>query len=509
MTSRKKHGPDPRRSKGRLVQTLTLTILMTFLVHLLSAVPALAQDDLALSPPPHSKAAEKKRKEAALKGPSIQVDPSFPYYQNRSPESIADELLQRGYKTVHYFVVNETDVNRSFIEALQAKGIGVWALVLGNGSYSTTRFPSDWPSWQMELLKPLNDGYYRFSPHSPAYVQWKKQALAKLVRDYPFDGIEVAEPYFPEWDGINRGVYGDVGPLAQKAFRDKTGLEMPDFTNASSPRYYLTDTAAYLKWIDFRVETVNDFLNELMNGKGGVREARPSILVATWSLAIDAGPGSFDKLRELQGLDAAAMVGRVKPDIHFLQTHWPDWLKPQESLPPDYVKHYRVFADKIKAEYPDLPLGVQADIGSALSMVKDGGWVSAFSDSVRALGYSTWTAYEYHLGGYMYREAPVPDKAQRLSRTEVKIPFQKRIDEGSAKSEGNVTVSAGTQSFTLNPGEISVDGSNLLIRSDRLPKKEFRLTLRGIKDTPGFWFYNKTQTPNVIGGNVAVEVPKQ
>lgn len=71
-----------------------------------------------------------------------------------------------------------------------------------------------------------------------------------------------------------------------------------------------------------------------------------------------------------------------------------------------------------------------------------------------------------------------------------------------------MTVSAGAESFTLNPGEISVDGSNLLIRSGRLPKKEFRLNLRGIKDTPGFWFYNKTQTPNVIRGDVVVDVPK-
>ncbi|MFS0838179.1 hypothetical protein [Paenibacillus sp. 1P03SA] len=148
MTSRKKYGP--RLIGGRLFKPLTLLILMTFFAQLLYAMPASAQEEDRGAPAPHSKAAEKKRKAAALQGPSIQVDPSFGYYQNRTPESIADELLQRGYKTVHYFVVNENDVNRAFIEALQAKGIGVWALVLGNGSYSTARFPADWPSWQME-----------------------------------------------------------------------------------------------------------------------------------------------------------------------------------------------------------------------------------------------------------------------------------------------------------------------------------------------------------------------
>src|SRR5690606_38943131 len=121
-------------------------------------------------------------------------------------------------------------------------------------------------------------------------------------------GIEIAEPYFPEWNGIERGVYGDVGPLAQKAFFEKYKMDIPNFTDEESENYYKKNKELYNLWIDFRVEAVNYFLDELINGKNGVREARPDILVATWSLAIDAGENSVNELEEIQGLNAAAMV---------------------------------------------------------------------------------------------------------------------------------------------------------------------------------------------------------
>ncbi|EJW18705.1 N-acyl-D-glucosamine 2-epimerase [Paenibacillus alvei] len=450
-----------------------------------------------------------KHHASALAGPTIQVDPTFRYYQDRSTASIADEMVQNGYVGVHYFVVNENNVNRELIEAFQQRGLYVWALVLGNGSYSVEGFPPEWPSWQMELLKPVNDGYYRFSPHNKDYVQWKKQKLAQLVRDYPFDGIEVAEPYFPEWDGIRRGVYGDVGPLAQAAFKEQYGHpRIPNFTDPRDPDYYLTNTALYRDWVEFRVNAVNSFLNELMNGKGGVREARCDILVATWSLAIDAGPDSVAKLRELQGLDAAAMITAVHPDLHFLQTHWPDWMKPQSKLPPQYIRSYQNFVDQIRAVHPDIPLGVQADIGSTLSMVKDRNWYLEFGEVAQDMGFSTWTAYEYHLGKYMYDEAPVPTAVSRPERDKAVVSFQKRIDEASAKRPGSVSIVTGKGELPLPPETITVDGNRLIIHSDRLPLTEFCLRLQHIADTPAYWLYNKDNPANVMKGVTIITVPE-
>src|SRR5690625_2051945 len=67
----------------------------------------------------------KDLKWAALHGKSIQIDPGFPYYQNRSVESIVDEIELAGYNSVHYFVVNENDVNGRLIDAFRKRGIAV------------------------------------------------------------------------------------------------------------------------------------------------------------------------------------------------------------------------------------------------------------------------------------------------------------------------------------------------------------------------------------------------
>ncbi|WP_339208607.1 N-acyl-D-glucosamine 2-epimerase [Paenibacillus sp. FSL K6-3182] len=439
----------------------------------------------------------------AVSGPSIQIDPSFPYYQQRSPESIVEEIMLAGYQSVHYFVVNEHVIQKELLLAFRQNGIPVWAMVIGNGTFSTDRFPEEWPSWQMKLLKEPNDGFWRLSPFSEGYVQWKKSAMAKLVTEYPFDGIEIAEPYFPEWGGIERGVYGDVGPLAQSAFRARYGVDMPDFTNAAAPNYYLRDVQTYNKWIEFRVEAVNGFINEMINGEGGVREVRPDIVVATWSLAINAGQDSVERLREDQGLDAPSMIEKVNPDIHFLQTHWPDWLR--GDLPADYVKGYQPFVDQIKERFPELPLAVQADIGSAQPMIKSGEWLETFSQTAFALGYASWTAYEYHTGGYMYDHKPFPMLTERRSRNEIVISFNKRIDEHSAMNDSCYKLWNNGASISLVWDSIAVDGNRVILRSEQLPAASFVLELSDIRDTPESWLF-KDRPANVIPNGTRLSI---
>jgi len=443
-------------------------------------------------------------KRKAIFGPSIQIDPSFPYYQQRSPESIVEEIMLAGYESVHYFVVNENVIQKDLLQAFRQNGIPVWAMVIGNGTFSTDRFPEEWPSWQMKLLKEPNDGFWRFSSFSKGYVQWKKAAMAKLVKEYPFDGIEIAEPYFPEWGGIQRGVYGDVGPHAKSAFRARYGVDMPEFTNAKAPSYYQRDIQTYSKWIDFRVEAVNRFINEMINGEGGVREVRPDIVVATWSLAINAGQDSLERLREDQGLHAPSMIDTVRPDIHFLQTHWPDWLR--GDLPAEYVKSYQPFVDQIRERFPELPLAVQADIGSAKQMIKSGEWLNTFSQTAFALGYASWTAYEYHTGGYMYEDKPIPMLVERISSSEIVISFNKRIDEDSAMNDSCYKLWIDGAAFLVAWNLIAVDGNRIILRSEQLPAASFDLELNDIRDTPERWLF-KDKPANRISSGTRISIP--
>lgn len=431
-----------------------------------------------------------------LLGPTIQIDPTFAYYGNRSAESIADEIALAGYRAVHYFVVSEQNVNGKLIEAFRTRGLPVWAMVIGNGTFSTEGFPGEWPHWRMGLLKPAkDDGFTLFSPYCRQYVQWKKRALARLVTEFPFDGVEIAEPYLPEWNGLETGVYGDVGVHARAAFRREHGTDIPDFRNPSSPLYYRNDKDRYAAWMDFRVQGVNRYLSEIINGAGGVREKRRNIAVATWSLAVDAGPKTTELLREYHGLDAPSMIAAVKPDIHVLQTHWPDWGRPR--LPADYAKRYKPLVRHIRDTHADIPLGLQADIGSAPNMLRSRSWVGAFAETAGQLGYATWTAYEYHIGKAMYEEAPVPVRAERMSANRVRVAFNKRIDPASLKIPGSFNLPdrpAGKARFT----GFTVDGHFLELSSESFPSGPFFLEIRNVKDVPDLWLlkgFKANETP--------------
>lgn len=439
-----------------------------------------------------------------LFGPSIQIDPTFRYYQNRSEASVADEIELAGYRIVRYFVTDESRVNGKLIEAFHQKGIGVWAMSLGNGVYSTAHLPKDWPEWQMTLLKPVQDGFWRFSPFSHKYVKWKKQSLVQLVKRYPFDGLEIAEPYFPEWNGLASGVYGDVGPFARAAFKQAYGSDIPDFKYASSPRYYKKNTGLYRSWMQFRVDAVNRYLDDIVNGPGGVREARPGIRIATWSVAVDAGPDSIERVREYLGVDAPSMIAKVKPDIHFIQTYWPDWMK--ASLPPQYPKRYERFAEQIRAAHPHIPLGLQADIGSIRQIRRSAAWIREFALTAHSLNYAAWTAYEYHLGKYMYEVKPVPLKAVRLDRHTALLLFNKRIDEAAASEPGRYRVRAQGQNAPCRLRVVRVDGNRVALHSEQFPVESFEIAVSGIKDTPSLWLfdgYPANETPE----NSFVKVP--
>ncbi|WP_036745585.1 hypothetical protein [Paenibacillus sp. UNC451MF] len=443
-----------------------------------------------------------------LLGPSIQIDPTFPYYLNRSPQSIADELRIADYRVVHYFVTDETKVNGSLLEELQKQGFAVWATVLGNGTYTTAHLPEDWSDWQMTLLKPVNDGYYRLSPFSYRYVTWKKHALAELVKTYPFDGLEVAEPYFPEWNGLSSGVYGDVGPYARAAFKQQYGSDIPDFKYASSPLFYKNNPILYRQWVEFRVSAVNRFLFELINGKDGVREVRPDLRIATWSLGVDAGPDSVQKLREYQGIDAAAMISYVRPDVHFIQTHWPDWMR--WRLPADYITRYEPFAARIRSLHPNLPLGIQTDIGSLKNMRRSRQWLLKFVETSDKLGYASWTAYEYHLGKYMYDEEPRAVSAERIGHDKLQVRFQKRIDSESVQSAVFTVIINGKQAHDTHILLKEVDGNRILLYSTNFPRERFQLSMINIKDTPQLWLFpskkaNQTPIPCLVTVEAANE----
>ncbi|HHV54767.1 MAG TPA: N-acyl-D-glucosamine 2-epimerase [Firmicutes bacterium] len=427
-------------------------------------------------------AGEAERRELLFHGPTPTVDPGFAYYQGRSAESIAEELALRGYKTVHLVITSEKNVNGALIDALHQQGIAVWGMVWAGGTYSTTGFPPEWPDWRQQLITPAApSGFIYLSLFHPGYRAWKKEALAELVRNYPIDGIELVEAFFPNWDGLRSGVYGDIGPYAVAAFRQRFGEDPPNFTDRRDPRYYTKVPELYRRWVQFRVDAVTDFLDELVNGKGGIREARPGIPVATWTLATD-WPGALEKSRVDLGEDTAAIVTKVRPDIHFFQTNWPDWIKP--NLLPDYVRRYAPFIQELRRVAPNLPVGVQADIGSLQQVRRGWDWIAAFEKAAWETGFSTYTLYEYHIGLYMYTEKPRIVRVRRGGPGWVILSFNKRVDATSAQDTDHyqVVTSAGTPAEV---DQVFVDGNRVMLHlniPDGLDAGPLTIRVEGIQD---------------------------
>jgi hypothetical protein len=258
-------------------------------------------------------------------------------------------------------------------------------------------------------------------------------------------------------------------------------------------------------WVDFRVDAVNAFLDDVVNGDGGIRDANPDVLVATWSLAIGAGPDSVELEREYQGLDAPRMIATVQPDLHILQTNWPDWLR--ADLPADYARAYQPFVADIRAEHPDIALGIQTDIGSQPAMARDRAWLEGFVATAESMGFATWTAYEYHIGGYMYEEPPVPTQATRMADGAIRVSFNRRIDPESATLPASFEVVVGTRRRWVSPRYVSVDGNTVRIRQPGLPSDSFELAVFNVTDDPRHWLYHRTAEPHRVPSGASVRVP--
>jgi hypothetical protein len=187
-------------------------------------------------------------------------------------------------------------------------------------------------------------------------------------------------------------------------------------------------------------------------------------------------------VREDSGEDAGQIAHVVKPDLHCLQTHWPDWLRPE--LKPDYIEAYGPFIQQIRRVAPNLPLMIQADIGSKRENRRSWKWIKEFERTCTRLGADSTTVYEYSLGRYMYTDPPrITEVRRRGKRLELRLT--KRLEASSA---------ADVSHYQLAPGTIvgaEVDG-NLVLLSVRgvEPGTPCVLTARGLADAPDRRFFH-------------------
>ncbi|HLK58407.1 MAG TPA: hypothetical protein VKU00_17700 [Chthonomonadaceae bacterium] len=337
---------------------------------------------------------------------AVEVDPQLSYYQDRTPESIAEELRLHDIRDVRYVLTADSNVAPRLLQALQERHIRVWYATFMNGVYPAGKkdLPPGWQDWRMVRRAELQGGkppdFTYLCLNDPDYRAWKKRQIGRMLRRYPFAGVDLIEPYWPDTPGPESDNYGCFCPHCAAAFHmmfpEETAL--PDTLHAGSPRSPSNAPALWRKWLQFRRATVTGFLDDLVNGPGGIRATAPKAKICIWTLALQAADG-VRRVREDNGQDAAEIARVVRPDVYCFETHWPDWSQP--DLPPDYVLRYKPFLDQVQAVAPGMPVLMQADTGSDPHSRRSEAWIRAFEAASRRLGAAGIVLYEYSIGAHI------------------------------------------------------------------------------------------------------------
>ena len=397
---------------------------------------------------------------SALRAADFVVDPASPYYQGRTEESVASELAAAGCRSVHLVHRHGADL-AELVEAFKTAGIKVWLLSDLTSLDQGEDLPEQSASWRMKTINQPDDAPAHFCPNNPAYRRWIKAHVIQALGSGPFSGVNLAEAFFPGSEDIPAEPYGCLCEHCTAAFKkmypDVSGP--PQFTDPQSPQYWKTDAQLYEKWTAFRAFSVVEFLDDLVNGAGGIRETRPGISIAVSCPVLVQADGP-EKLRMWNGVDVDAVVKRVRPDVLVLQTHKTDWSKP--DLKPDYPLAFHSTVTTIGETSAGLSVILQADIGSSAETRRSEMWMTDAAESAAKAGFDSTVFYEYHLGDYIYT-APLRVAAASADTDTVKLVFNKRVDPASASSIGNYELPSGSVDYARVDGNtvtLSVSGAD-------------------------------------------------
>ena len=451
------------------------------------------------------------RAKKLLHGRTVQIDCGFDMYKDRSARSIAEEIAANSYEGVYYFVTSDKGVRKDVIEELQKRGIPVAALLCASGTYMPVEERiKDWQKYKMVFTNNTMDEYKLMTFVNKDYLAWMKNRVVTLINKNGFDGFTFAEVMYPIGDGLERDkvLYGDISPEFQAAFKEATGNTIfPEFVAKNKPNYYKKIPKVYSDLVEFRVKTIVDFYDGVINGKDGVREKCPGVFVASWTQGASFSDG-VNKIHEWEGNDASAMMKRVKADMHFIQTHWMDWSNP--DINGDYPLQYEPFFDAIRKTDGNVPIGLQADFVSQEGARRSLDYQKLFYKTCEQIGISSTTYYEFSQRWAVYMEPAQLCKVSLVSKDTIELCFDKRI---SKKCNGIVL---GRKMIVADNGKIymvkssEVDGNllKIVLDGDLSGVKEVTVNIGGIKDDPSYRWAPKGKV-NVVPADTVRKLPLQ
>lgn len=336
-------------------------------------------------------------------GPGVAIDPSFDFYKEHPLGEVARQIRSKGFTSAYvvYAGLNATtgSMLRHYSDALHSAGV---TPVLRVYPGTDLQLYQDHPEWRQRMLGGA-EGHYDWRtylcPNQPDYVKANCDKVEWLMREGGFDSIQLAELWFEQWggpqlpNGAPRPGYACVCEACLSKFRKLSGgvdaREM--LTSSSSPLFYARpeNAALYAKWVDMRVQTIQDF------GQALIAAARRGNPHATLNLMYMADARvKLDGGREYQGCDLDRMVREMKPDILTLEDAWQDWL--QAGLEPDFVADYaKAYKERLERLHPGIFIMTHADIGSSPASKRSYGWIQKFAARTVDSGLGAPSFYEW------------------------------------------------------------------------------------------------------------------
>ena len=334
-------------------------------------------------------------------GPTMSLDPGFDFYQKGDLPAILASMKARGITAVRIIDTGWMGgpQHRSLAGQVRAAGM---APVLCMFPPTHAGLYDMHPQWRQKMLGGADGRYDWRSYLCPSRAEVRAvlaEEFAAAATAGPYDGIQIAEPWFEQWggpeekEGVPRAGYACVCEVCLANFRAASGgvdargmLTRPD-----SPAYWRKPAGAahYRLWQDMRVDAVTSMTREIAEGARG---AVPGIVVNLMVLS-DARvePG---KIREYHAIDIARLVKAARPDIVCIQDAWQDWL--QKGLKPEFIRDYAArYAGPLRALQPGLFIMSHADIGSNAASKRPWPWIQRFAEETLSSGFNAPSFYEW------------------------------------------------------------------------------------------------------------------
>jgi uncharacterized protein YdaL len=238
----------------------------------------------------------------------LYFDPGFRH--NASIENLVKQWAKHGVRVIHaagwhQYQKYSYDYER-LIELCHANGILVYAWL--EPPQVSQKFWLDHPEWRE---KTADGGDARSSWRYPMAMTDEASLRAmcdeydSLLRNYDFDGVNLAEIYFESGiDGPDDPVtFTPMHPSARKEVKEQSGFDPAWLLDRSSRYFWKRNVAAWKKFEDYRVDKMVQVHERLLALADEVRKSRSGFDIVVTCLDSLGNP----ELRRTQGVD----IGRI------------------------------------------------------------------------------------------------------------------------------------------------------------------------------------------------------